>query len=495
MKKYLQRLIILALGVKLAKGQDTPLPPAIHSTGWNSSFELSAEQLKLGNLTADYGATINTIIKFDRSLLANGGAHEDEFYNVKNLSKDQWPTKPGKTIKLQEFTDPTPFSIPAKTALSRFVYSTTNANGTLIPASAYILWPYHAKRFIGRNNTSASSAPVVLWTHGTSGFYANGAPSTHRDLFYDNFVPFALAEAGYAVVAPDYAGLGVSTSWDGAFIPHQYFASRAGAGDALNALRAAQESFPKKLSNEYVVMGHSQGGAVAWSLAEMLGRKDHKFGDVAKGYLGTVAAAPPTDIFSLVAGIGPFLSWIGKDLDQIFPSFNLSDWLTPLGIRRTELVNQVEGSQMVTGHLLTPEDAIVQPDWKGTWSVQAFEKFANPGNMPFKGPMLVIQGAEDPVVQYNMTKTTVDNTCKRYPNNLEFLVLSGANHFSALNAGKQNWLQWIEDRFEHRTLARSGCVESQLNSFLPIQYYQITPNSFTLWAGKSQWSYELPTAA
>lgn len=495
MMLYLRRLAISAFALKLAVAQDANSLPAIQSTAWNSSFELSAEQLKLGNLTADYGAIINTIINFDRSQLANGGAHHDEFYDVQNLPKDQWPTEPGKMIKLQKFTDPSSFSIPPKTAMSRIIYSTTNLNGTLIPASAYILWPHHAKNFRGRRNISDSSAPVVLWTHGTSGFYADGAPSTHRGLFYEDFVPFTLAEAGYAVVAPDYAGLGVSTSWDGTFIPHQYFASEAGAGDALNALRVAQKSFSKELSDNYVVLGHSQGGAVAWTLSEVLGRKNHKFGDVAKHHLGTVAMAPPTDIFSLSAGIGPFLAWIGKDLDQIFPAFNLSDWLTPLGTRRTKLSNQVEGSQLVSSYLLTPEEEIVQPGWKETWSVQAFGKLANPGNKNIKGPMLVLQGMDDPVVTYNMTKKAVDRTCRKFPNDLEFLNVPKANHFGVINAGKQNWLQWIEDRFTSQPLTKSGCFKSNLESLMPQEYYQLTAKSFALWAGKPQWSYELPTAA
>ena len=145
--------------------------------------------------------------------------------------------------------------------------------------------------------TSASPAPVVLWTHGTSGFYINGAPSTQRIFFYEDFVPFTLAEAGYAVVALDYAGLGVSTSWDRTFIPYQYFASEAGAADALNALRAVQKSFPGSLSPDFVVMGHSQGGSVAWRLSEVLARNNQAFSDVAKGHLGTVAIAPNTDIY------------------------------------------------------------------------------------------------------------------------------------------------------------------------------------------------------
>ncbi|KAJ5082710.1 hypothetical protein N7532_011753 [Penicillium argentinense] len=451
-------LILLILGAEFATSQVRIAAPVIHSTGWNSSFELSPAQLELGNLTAKDGKALNTIINFDRSLLANGGAHEDDFYNVRDVPKDQWPTKPGKTIKLQNFTDLTPFALPPKTAMSRFVYSTTNANGTMIPASAYILWPYQAKKLKNGENASASTVPVVLWTHGTSGFYANGAPSTHRSLFYENFVPFALAEAGYAVVAPDYAGLGVDTSWDGTHIPHQYF----------------------------------PGGAVGWRLSEILAKEKSEFDDVAKNYLGAILVAPPTNIITQPPGY--LLSWIGKDLDNIFPSFRLSEWLTPLGVKRTELLNQLEGSQMVTTYLFAQDEAVKRLDWRENWSVEAFEDLANPGNMTFRGPLLIFHGTADPVVQYNTTDATVKETCKKFPNNLEFVTVPGAGHFSAISAGKQTWLQWIDDRFQgHAT--KGGCVESTFESFWPEEYYQMDTNSFTLWAGVPQWQYELPTAS
>ncbi|KAH1489921.1 hypothetical protein LV164_002472 [Aspergillus fumigatus] len=447
-------------------------------------------------LTSGQGAIINTITNFDRSQLANGGAHEDDFYNVQGLPRDQWPTEPGKTVKLQEFTDPSPFSIPAKTAMSRIIYSTTNANGTLVPASAYILWPFQPKalRRKAQNNSGLSSAPVVLWKHGTSGFYANGAPSTHRGLFYADIVPFALAEAGYAVVAPDYAGLGVDVSWDGSHIPHQYFVREAGAHDALNARSAARGSFPRHLSSDYVVMGHSQGGGVAWGLSEILARNhtNNQFEDVGKGYRGAVLAAPPTDALSFTSA--GFLAWIAKDLNQIYQSFNLSDWFTPLAVSRIELLDQIEGSQMVTFAMFSPEEAVLQPGWHETWYAKAFEQLTNPGKRPFKGPILLVQGTEDQIVSYSSTKATMQETCKRYPGDLELLAVPQASHFAAINAAKQTLLRWIEDRFEHRPVDRHGCVESQLGSLLSLEYYQVRSNSFPLWAGESHWSYELPTA-
>ncbi|PNP38786.1 hypothetical protein TGAMA5MH_09009 [Trichoderma gamsii] len=458
---------------------------ALHSTSWNSTFVLSPEQRELGNLTEELADQINNIINFDRTLVANGGPHEDECYS---LPIDlQIPKQPGKLLKLQEVTDLSPFAIPATTAMSRFIYSTINFNGTLIPASAYILWPYHAKKIGG---AKGQKVPTILWTHGTSGFYATGAPSTHRSLFYQDFVPYALALAGYAVVAPDYAGLGVGTSWDASSIPHQYGLYQAGAGDALNALRAALNAFPERLTSNYVSVGHSQGGSVGWGVPELLAQRNGQFNDLIKGHLGTILFAPQTDGFSLPPKA--LLIWVGKYLRQVFPTFKLSDWLIPLGVDRVELFDQVEGSQMVSTFLFQPEEEIVQPDWKNTWEAAALQQLANPGNRPYKGPMLVIQGDKDPAVNYNSTLATAKSTCKEYPGDLEFLGVPGVGHFPGMYATRSIWMDWIQDRFEGRHVQKRGCVQSTVDRFLPEDNYQSAPNAFPLWAGKAQWAYELP---
>ncbi|PNP75257.1 hypothetical protein FNYG_11400 [Fusarium nygamai] len=363
------------------------LQATLHTTSWNSTFKLSPEQLSLANLTIEEGVQINNIIKFDRTLLANGGPHQDDFYTLPPGLKI--PKSSGELIKLQEITDPKPYTIPASTAMSRFLYSTTNINGTLIPASAYILWPYTTKKMKG---VPHGKAPTVLWTHGTSGWYPTAAPSTHRSLFYQDFVPYALALAGYAVVAPDYAVLGVGTSWDGTAIPHEYGIYQAGGSDALNALRAALTAFPERLTTDYVNVGHSQGGAVGWGVSELLAEKKGRFKDLVKGHLGTLLFAPPTNAFS--------------------------DWLTPLGIDRVTLFNQVEGSQSVSSFLFTSEKEIVQPDWMNTWSVAALKQIVNTGERPWKGPMLIIHGEKDPAVHYNASSATSKATCEKYPGDL-----------------------------------------------------------------------------
>lgn len=484
----LKAVTLLACIAKLAAAQ---LPPvAIHSSSWNSTYKLTPEQLNAANLTAAAGDDLNQILNFDRTLLVNGGPSQDDFYTVPQLTGEAIPKRPGVILKIQERTDPTPYSIPPKLAISRIMYTTRNFNGTLIPASAYVLWPYQAKKLKKCRGKQANQAPAVLWTHGTSGFYADGAPSAHRDLFYGNFVPYALAQAGYAVVAPDYAGLGVDKSWDGTRIPHQYLVRDAGAGDALNAMSAALSAFPDRLTENYVVFGHSQGGGVAWGLSEVLARNESDFKDIAKGHLGTAVAAPPTSKDEIVPQV--YFPWIGKDLDKIFPDFKLEYWFSELGVDRIKLFNEVQGSQMLSTYLFPPGSPIINPNWNETYDWDRVAKLLVASRLPFKGPMLIVQGTEDPGVDHNTTLASVRATCEKYPGDLEFLSVPGAGHFPALNAAKQHWLQWIEDRHEGRPLSRHSCFESELQSFLPVDSYQAEGTSFPLWAGLPQWFYELP---
>jgi predicted alpha/beta hydrolase len=126
-------------------------------------------------------------------------------------------------------------------------------NASAVPASAYILWPWHAKSF-----ANITGVPVVGWGHGTSGIHGECAPSHIRNLWYQYSAPYILALQGYAVVAPDYVGSGVNKTAEGTYVPHEYLANPAGANDVVFAVEAAQKAFPE-LSKEFVTMGHSQG--------------------------------------------------------------------------------------------------------------------------------------------------------------------------------------------------------------------------------------------
>lgn len=164
---------------------------------------------------------------------------------------------PGLPLKIEYATDLTNYTVQGGLSLSRIIYTTLDAHGRVLPASAYILWPYHALP-----DGDDKGYDVTLWAHGTSGLFGPCAPSNYRSLQYHFMVPYLLSNQGMAVVAPDYAGLGVSSFANGTKIHHPWATSPAQANDMAYALSAARAAFPRYLTPEgsFVAMGHSQGG-------------------------------------------------------------------------------------------------------------------------------------------------------------------------------------------------------------------------------------------
>ncbi|KAK9429091.1 Alpha/Beta hydrolase protein [Lipomyces doorenjongii] len=628
-------IALLAAAAHLANCQLPP--PASQDTAWNSTFTLSAAQKQLGQLTDELASQIETVYRWDQTQLANGGTTQDEFYNLLVGSMNAHPTKPGEILKVEDITDIAPFNLPAEVSMSRIIYTSVNLNGTLVPASGYILWPlllssgttepeagyaviapdyaglgvnaswdgtFVPHQYLAREASAKDSlnmiravrsafpcritSDYVVVGHSQGGAVSWGvsevlaqyrsefldvysghlgtlmfapavdsiltheflfypllsrfmkgifptfnpsdwltplgiaraqlvsdlqaaqfvveyavatvpvpiqssrqmspsthstlpATSSHRSLFYGDIIPFTLAQAGYVVIATDYAGLGVEKSWDGSFVPHQYGAREANAGDALNALRAVRTTFSDRITDDYVVVGHSQGGAVSWGVSEVLAKDDQQYCDVEKGHLGTLTFAPWINVIPEHPQF--FLPLIGKFLSGVFPTFMLSDWLTPLG------------GQYFSEFLFSNATEVVNPDWDSSYYVDVFSKLGNPGNRPYKGPMLIIQGTADPGALYNITLATYDSTCKTYPGDLELMTVAGAGHFPAIDASRQVWLKWIEDRFEGGPVESKGCVKSALESFWPVEQYQEATRSYFQWSGAPSWFAQLPVGS
>ena len=134
-------------------------------------------------------------------------------------------------------------------------------NGSAVPASAYILWPYLPRL------QSDGTFQVVGFAHGTTGIFGECAPSHTRPLQYNYGVTYTLALQGYVVVAPDFAGMGVNRTASGSPILHPYGVNPSAANDLFYAVQAAQSAFAT-LSKEFVIVGHSQGGSAAWAAAQ-----------------------------------------------------------------------------------------------------------------------------------------------------------------------------------------------------------------------------------
>ncbi|KAK3670627.1 hypothetical protein LTR78_009462 [Recurvomyces mirabilis] len=435
---------------------------------FNSTFRLTPAQIAATNLTNATVQNVEIALRFERSNNAGYLIQDDPFYHVPASYNSQDPPPPGTILKVEEHTNLTLYTIPNSISMSRFLYVSETFNGSSVPASAYVLvkisasaqpiedYANNATNLTACKDGNASTGPLyptIGLCHGTSGQTQACAPSGLRSLWDDFHEPFALALAGYAVVAPDYVGLGVPN------ITSPYFILPSQANDLYHSVAAAQSHWPGMLSKEFVIAGQSQGGAVAWAAAQRQHQRP------VEGYLGTMAASPFTDVIADIvadnaAENNARVAGIAQGLDTVLPDFSISDWLTPLGVARWNLVQEIKGCGTTGGQLSAAEGGtlqILKDGWNETWAADWYRNNTMNGGKAFAGPMLVIQGTQDPNANEPVTSKSVNETCVLYPDSqLEYIRWENITHVPVLYAAQHLWLDWIKDRFDG-VAATEGC--------------------------------------
>ncbi|MCI5048443.1 MAG: lipase family protein [Aquisalinus sp.] len=190
-------------------------------------------------------------------------------FNLISGSKDYPPAAPRGDVTLSDFYIP-PAELPetpgvlvrqgqlnpashlasAAENIAILYSSTEGLNGETINTVSGAL-------YLPEGTPPAGGWPLLVWSHGTVGIGDRCAPSyagrSERDRTYLN--PWL--EAGYAIAASDYQGLGMPGT-------HPYMDARTMAYNNLDLIRALQSTdFP--VSKQAVIAGQSQGasGAIA----------------------------------------------------------------------------------------------------------------------------------------------------------------------------------------------------------------------------------------
>ncbi|KAF3001521.1 hypothetical protein E8E13_009297 [Curvularia kusanoi] len=382
----------------------------------------------------------------------------EQFYSTPANSTG---AKPGDLLRWEDLPQTVVnrnFTAPGGMSISRFLYMSEDIDRKPIPASGFVLLPY-------RKPDPSKPFNTTVWTHGTAGRIRNCAPSNHKDLYYEWQGPYTLAQAGYAVIAPDYAG-------QGSDIP-QGFMYESGflhAADAAYGLIAARKVIGEHLSKDYVVVGHSEGGLTAWRVNERLAMPDQEELLKAGNFIGAVANSPALRPLDLIpesvrrANGGPvgdavsmllFQSW-----ELLFPGqFRMKDYVTDTALGRLPLMDQ---GCLLTGRALfsnlTADQLFKNMDWLQNPAIVDWQKRYNgAGPHALTAPMLVVQGVEDPLTYANNTQIDFNRTCDAYPKSRATLKLyPGLDHNTAAEAPNNDILNWIKGRFDGVEVAE-GC--------------------------------------
>jgi acetyl esterase/lipase len=284
---------------------------------------------------------------------------------------------------------------------------------------------------------------IVAWTHGTTGIADACAPSANT-WKYDIIagLPDMLAR-GYAVVAPDYIGLGSPGV-------HPFLVGPDTAHAVLDAVRAARAVPGANTSNRFAVWGESQGGhAALWT------------GQLAKAYapdldlMGVAAAAPATDLVANIAG------GTNPAVRALLTSFAAASWsgvyhvplstiARPAGVdlihRLARNCVTIDGFRLGTKiglarmtYVLRNVDLAKSPAWGPLMRRNSV------ATTPVGAPLFVVQGSADVIIAPAATRAFVGKMC-RAGQPVRF-VTDGGDHVTAAKRNAAVAVGWIGDRF------------------------------------------------
>lgn len=321
---------------------------------------------------------------------------------------------------------PAALRLPGGGRQLRFVYGATDGIGgsDAVAVSGAVFLPTGA--------APDGGWPIVAWAHGTVGIADHCAPSvagrSPRDMEYLG----AWLNAGFAVVATDYQGLGTPG-------PHPYLHNRAAAYSVLDAVRAARRGV-EGLANKVLIVGQSQGAAAAISTAayapiyasdiEVIGTVATGLPNAAASLSGANRAERDADAFdpavayllylaaSATAG-DPALSPAGSVQARAMPAYAAASKLCALPLL-----------QMVRSQRLTQVNAI-GPAFVSTYAA-AIRAVEYPG-LSLGPPLFVGIGERDVDTPASGQLEIVRNAC-RAGTVVEAHLYRGGDHSSTVNS-------------------------------------------------------------
>lgn len=338
-------------------------------------------------------------------------------------------TRPGDLLGKQPFDG---YQLPPGATATRILYHSLDADGRDVATSGFVLVP--------AGTAPAGGWPVIAWAHGTSGVGRQCAPSLMKDVYYGELGLAEMLRAGFAVVGTDYHGLGTPGM-------HQYVSKIAQVHDVIYSVPAARAAVPS-LGRRWVADGHSQGGMAAWGVAEA----ESTLND--PGYLGAVSVAGASRQEELLThlgdtpGVGFYLAFMAYGIHARFPSFAVTDMLTPQAMQRYPAASS-DGC-WYHGYALYADltsKAMLKPGWNHNPWAQRLFKENTLGESPVSRPLLVIAGEADATVPIEGVRQTVERACRVGSPFLQLHTYPGLDHDQSMVQSVPQQLSWISERF------------------------------------------------
>jgi hypothetical protein len=353
---------------------------------------------------------------------------------------DAAPSLPGMLVSIRSLQPDD--LIPGATKGFRIVYTTTGQNGTAEVSGGDVYLP--------GEHPPAGGWRVVSWGHGTTGITFGCAPNLTGGITGPiSQTPYLsqFLDAGYAVAATDYIGLGAPGV-------NEYQAGRAEGHAVLDIVRAAHRLDPA-ISTTAVSAGHSQGGHAALFAAAIAQQYAPDI-DV-RGSLAYAPTSHAEDIITHLMGPAFPTLPIGNDLqlnlililaglDHARPDLDVDGYLSDRGrqvlaIARkgsgclTELKTAVHGQALGT---------LLSRPLSDPALVAALQDYMAVPVHGYRAPITLEQGVVDDMLPAPLTVTLAQQlSTNTSPTRLQ--LYPTANHFTILSQASADALGFLNE--------------------------------------------------
>lgn len=329
----------------------------------------------------------------------------------------------------------------------RISYVSSDPDGRHVVVTGAVLTPKKPSHFENH---------VVAWAHGTEGLADVCAPSRFATLSSDQTFPLyaktvkSFLDQGWTVAATDYAGLGSPG-------PHPYLIGASEGRAIIDSVRAARQ-LNGSLSQDWVAVGHSQGGQGVLFAGEQV--RQYGSGLHLRGVVGMAAASDLDLLAEAIVGTPSqgYLVMALYGLAAVDPSVRPEKLLAPPAMRSVGVLETGCFLEIIGGFArFTPDELLVG----GAVPPDIVAKFAisNPGQRRGDAPILLLQGEADETVPSFVADSLLAAYCA---NGTVASVekYAGSTHDSVLVDASADAVDWIEDRFDGDT-AQSDCAPAK----------------------------------
>jgi pimeloyl-ACP methyl ester carboxylesterase len=231
--------------------------------------------------------------------------------------------------------------------------------------------------------------------------------------------------------------------------------------NALDSVRAAHNLAAAHAGTEFAVWGHSQGGHASLFTGQLASTYAPEL-----RLVGVAAGAPVPNLVDLFkvnikTTVGKILIAMAlQSWARVYDDASLNQIVTaiarPIVARIAEscLYNQAQIIASVPAALALRLTFLRLPPWE-TEPWRAIVETNDPGAARIGVPILITQGAADPIVAPEVTERFAHGLCSR-GETVELRLYPGVKHLDAGHLASADVAKWIGDRFARKP-APSNC--------------------------------------